>query len=205
MAKRVICISHSTGAGGERVGQLVSERLGLRYLDEQIILRAASEGRVSPEALIDAERRRSAISRLFDQLRDAALSIEGQPAVPDFTEQHRALIRGAIHGAADDGNAVIVSHAASLALGPRKDALRVLVTASPEQRARRLADETGGDERQATRSIRDSDVARAAYLKSFHDVAEELPTHYDLVVNTDTLTPEQAAEAVVATATAIAS
>jgi cytidylate kinase len=33
-------------------------------------------------------------------------------------------------------------------------------------------------------------------LKRFYEIDEELPTHYDLVVNTDVLTVEQAAELV---------
>jgi cytidylate kinase len=44
--------------------------------------------------------------------------------------------------------------------------------------------------------VRDSDRGRRDYLKRFYDVDEELPTHYDLVVNTDVLTAEQAAEVV---------
>ena len=38
---------------------------------------------------------------------------------------------------------------------------------------------------------------RRDYLKRFYELDEELPTHYDLVVNTDVLTLEQAAGLVV--------
>lgn len=200
MPRRVICISYSSGAGGENVGRLVSERLRLRYLDDQIVLRAAADGRVSPEALLDAERRKSAISGLFSQFRETALSSGGAPSVPDVTEAHRGLIRSAIHAAADEGDAVIVAHAASLTLGPRPDVLRVLVTASLERREARVAEELDTDAKQAGRVVRKSDAGRAAYLKAFHCVDEELPTHYDLVVNTDTLTEEQAADLVAAAA-----
>jgi hypothetical protein len=41
------------------------------------------------------------------------------------------------------------------------------------------------------------DAAPRAYLRRFYSVREELPTHYDLVVNTDTFTVEQAAGLVV--------
>jgi cytidylate kinase len=79
------------------------------------------------------------------------------------------------------------------ALGGRQDALRVLVTASPATRAGRLAEAEGLDESRAGRAIRDADAGRAAYLKRFHGVGQELPTQYDLVLNTDQLSPEQAA------------
>ena len=44
--------------------------------------------------------------------------------------------------------------------------------------------------------MRDSDAGRRDYLKRFYNVDEELPTHYDLVVNTDALSVELAAELV---------
>jgi len=43
------------------------------------------------------------------------------------------------------------------------------------------------------RAVNDSDAGRADYLKRFYGISEELPTHYDLVVNTDAISIEQAA------------
>ena len=80
--------------------------------------------------------------------------------------------------------------------------LRVLVTASPETRVRRLVETTGIDEKEATRSIGANDAGRADYLKRFYGVAAELPTHYDLVVNTDSI-PADSWSDLVADATAL--
>jgi cytidylate kinase len=44
--------------------------------------------------------------------------------------------------------------------------------------------------------VKQSDSARRDYLKRFYDIGDELPTHYDVVVNTDALSAEQAAELV---------
>jgi cytidylate kinase len=44
--------------------------------------------------------------------------------------------------------------------------------------------------------VKQSDAARRDYLKRFHGVDEELPTHYDLVVNTDVLSVELAAQVI---------
>ncbi len=41
MDVRVVCISRTMAAGGETVGELVAQRLGFRYVDEQIITLAA--------------------------------------------------------------------------------------------------------------------------------------------------------------------
>ena len=36
-------------------------------------------------------------------------------------------------------------------------------------------------------------AARARYLRTFYDVREELPVHYDVVINADTLSERDAA------------
>ena len=42
--------------------------------------------------------------------------------------------------------------------------------------------------------MKESDAGRRDYLKRFYKIDEELPTHYDLIVNTDVLSVEQAAD-----------
>jgi cytidylate kinase len=98
---------------------------------------------------------------------------------------------------------VIVAHAASLALGGTEGVLRVLVTASPETRAQRLAAAQGISAEDAATAVAASDRERRDYLHRFYRVKEELPTHYDVVINTDVLSPQQAVDVVLAAAQSI--
>ena len=186
MPATVVCISHLTGAHGSEVGEAVASRLGYVCVDEEIVARAAEKAGVEAADVADAERRRSFLERLREELPDLG--------APPPAEHHRELIREAIHETADAGNVVIVAHAASIALAGREGILRVLVTASANTRALRLADGLVDEETEG--AVRDSDAARADYLDRFYGVEPELPTHYDIVVNTDVLTVEQAAAAV---------
>jgi hypothetical protein len=185
MAVTVVCISRTLGAGGEEIGRLVADKLGFDYVDEDIVTRAARRGDVSPEDVADAERRKSVLRRLLAELgTGSAVETYGLgPAGADLPDDMRALIREAIEEVAARGNVVIVAHAASFALAGREGVLRVLVTASPETRASR-----------SEGSIKDSDAERADYLRRFYGVEHELPTHYDVVLNTDAVSVEQAAE-----------
>jgi hypothetical protein len=49
---------------------------------------------------------------------------------------------------------------------------------------------------EAERRVTTSDLERREYLRRFYELQEELPTHYDLVVNTDLLTIAQAVSVV---------
>jgi cytidylate kinase len=204
MARSVVTVSRLLGAGGAEVGQMVADRLGCRCLDEEIVQRAAEVEGISVAEVADVERRASILERLM-----AAVARSGggdvyavgytPQLVPDAVRDPaslRSLIQRALHEAADDGQVVIVSHAASFALADRDDVLRVLVTASPATRSRRaaagLADGGASD-----KAVAADDAARAAYLKRFYDVRQELPIHYDLVLNSDRLSLDALAELVV--------
>ena len=110
------------------------------------------------------------------------------------------MIRSVLWESAEAGDAVIVAHAASLALATRADVLRVLITASPETRARRVAEAQAIDEAEAGKQIERGDANRADYLKRFYEVSTELPTHYDIVLNTDMIAPADAARLILTAA-----
>jgi cytidylate kinase len=205
----VIAISRATGAGAEEIAEAVAQELGFRVVDEEIVSRAAEKHGFDEDIVKEAERRRPLILRLLDEVATSHVSFGmTAPAPADDSgnvlrsETVRSVIRDAIAEAAAQGDVVIVAHAASLALADVDGILRVLVTASPETRARRLAAAGGLKPDDAAREIRASDRARADYFKRFYSLDAELPTHYDLVLNTDRLKPEQAAALVAAAARA---
>jgi len=201
VTRAVVCISHAAGAGGEEVGRLVAERLGFLYVNEEIVARAAAKGGIDAADVADEERRKSLAARALNAIAQGggeawALGASGplsSSEEPD-SEDVRSLIRETIEQTAARGKAVIVAHAASYAIGRGDAVLRVLVTASPDTRATRVADAEGLDLAGAARAVKESDAGRADYLKRFYDVREESPTHYDLVLNTDALSIKQAAE-----------
>ena len=202
----MICISYATGSGGDEVGRLAAERLGFLYVDEEIVARAAARGGISPGDVADEERRKSVATRILRSISDggsSAMALGGGGALPVVLEHEpssneiQALIREAIEQTAARGDVVITAHAAAHALKPGANTLRVLVTASPTTRAQRVSERAGVDIARGKRTVKAEDAGRRDYLKRFYDVAEELATHYDLVVNTDGISVEEAAALVV--------
>lgn len=201
MSRNVICISRDQGAAAQEVALQVAGRLSLRLIDEEIVTRAASEAGVDEEVIADLERGKSALVRLIESFGAAGVGVGYLPpasgADQPASDELRGLVRSVIEDTAAEGNAVILAHAASVALGRREHVLRVLVTASPDTRTRRLASSLGLDDKQAARAMKRSDAARADYLRRFYSLGAEQPHHYDLVINTDRLAPARAAELVV--------
>src|SRR6266571_9372582 len=132
MSTRVVAISRTTGSGGESIGRIASERLGFRYVDEEIVAWAAEKAGVEPDLVADAERRKGLLARFVEGLGksgvDAGLGLS--VALPELStsKDFQALIGEAIRETAERGDVVIVAHAASIALAGRGDLVRVLVT-----------------------------------------------------------------------------
>jgi dephospho-CoA kinase len=202
---RTVCISSEDGTGALGAAVLAARTLGLRVIDEDIVTRAAVEAGVDRDTVADAEQRKSRLTRVLESLGPASVGVgyivpeAVVPATPP-SDVLKGMIRSVIEETATAGEVMIVSHAASLALANREGVLRVLVTASPEVRRERLAATLGLDDGEAERAIKRGDAGRADYIKRFYGISEERPTHYDLVINTDRLSPEHAAQLIVAAA-----
>lgn len=221
MSANVICISASDGAKAEEVATAVGEALGFRVINEEIVARAAAEAGVDQQAIADVELRKTSLAKILDilalwgastpefllssdvQLVEGIVPPSYGAASSRQGEELRGLIRSAIEEFMAAGDVVILAHAASQSLAGRDQVLRVLVTASPPTRSARLAESLQLSAKDADGLVKNGDAGRADYLKRFYGIEHELPTHYDLVVNTDRLTPHDAAAAIVSLASPV--
>ena len=204
MGCRIVCISRSLGAGGEEVAHLVAKSLGFRLVDDEILARAAEKAGVTPETIEKVERSASLVDRILKYMGsaqgDPGFGAYIPPVVP-ASESYEGLITSVIRETAASGNVVILAHGASFPLAGTEGLLRVLVTGSRETRAARMAAH-GVDAAKARKQIDESDGQRREYLQRFYDVRNEGPAHYDLVINTDIISPATAAGLVEAAARA---
>jgi cytidylate kinase len=181
--------------GAENIAHEVAQELGFRYVDEEIVERAAQKRNLTPGEVASAERRKNflvtALSEIADHGSDLIAYFANNKEAQRPSDELRNLIRTAINETADEGRVVIVAHAASYALARRKQVLRVLITGSEFGRVMKWAPTAGGaSPTEAGEAIRASDAARADYLRRFYDVKSETPDHYDITLSVDALKPE---------------
>lgn len=205
---RVITIAMSTGALAEETARIVAERLGYRSLNEEVIAWAAERAGVTAEEVEAVEHSQPLVARILNAMAMISAPELGtwtpDVVAGDPTPHYRAMIQDVIRQAATAGNAVIVAHGAGILLRERPEVLRVFLTGSCEVRAGRVAAERGIDPRAARRVVAHADRERRAYLQRFFGLEQEAPAHYDLVVNTDRLSPAEAAHTIVAASCPIA-
>ncbi len=203
MDTSVISISRAMAAGGDEVARAVAEKVGFRFIDDEIIERAAEKAGVSPATIANVERSPSLIDRILKHLGNSPIEAGHGAYVPivlDATESYEGLIAQVIRETAQAGKVVILAHGASIALRDVPGVFRALVTGSPEVRTARHARRGNIQDSEARKEIDRSDKARREFLQRLYNVQHELPSHYDLVVNTDRISVSAGADLIVAAA-----
>ena len=204
MNTRVITVARQVGAAGEEVAQVIARTTGFRYIDYQIIQEAASDAGVSPETVSEAEHTPSLLTRILESLaRNPSMPVAAWAdpiplsTTPLYTSaDYRRFVEDVVRDLAEQGECIIVGHAAQVILRGRLDTVRVLVTGSPDFRARRIMAGMNVDEQTALKTVERTEGERLDWYKRFYETGWLTPWTYDLCINTDHLNPEQAADLV---------
>lgn len=194
-----VTVSRMYGSGGGEVAQRLAQRLGWSLIDHEMVVRVAHElGITEAEAEDQDERSESFISRALHSMSLAYPGIvDDVPPPPSPVERERRYqeaLRRIIELAAKEGHAVIVGRGSHMLLGKRRDVLKVRIVAPLELRVAYVARREGLTEQDARDRIQDKDSARKRYVESAYHIRFGEPEQYDLVINTATLSLDDAVD-----------
>jgi len=186
-----VTISRQIGAGGAYVGQGLARRLGFRYVDREILQRAAvllgrEEGDLEPLE----ERAASMWDRMASILSIGAPEAPFvPPPLPTFGEDELFEVESQVmREIASREDAVFLGRGASWVLRDHPGVLSVFLHATEERRAQRILDSYHLSGLDAARQVlKRSDQQRARFLQSLLGVPWMSPGSYDLCVNTTTM------------------
>jgi len=172
----VITISREYGALGDEVGHGVAERLGLRYVDKEVVAEAAELAGIPEPELAEAYERRPTFLERFVVLGKAERYADSM---------NQALLR-----IAEDGDAVIMGRGSQMIIPATPEVFHVRITAPFEVRAHRTMDELHLDWHQAVAFIHRTDHTRALLHEVLFGIDWANPNLYDLVLNTGSISVE---------------
>lgn len=218
----VITISRQMASHGCAIAADVAKMVGFRFVDREIIHRAAAEAGVPQVALeeIAFEGKRNVVDRVLQAVnamppvpataeawrREATSSVRQpfggifSPAMPTFgvtLKDYVDMVEMVIRDVAEEGNVCMVGRGSQVILRDTPRALHVQIVAPFEQRVRTLVQREGIDESKAATRLRASDQARRDYLRRYHRVEWLDPTLYDLVLNISKMSSSLAAQVIV--------
>ncbi len=180
----IITISRGSFSGGKTLAENVARRLGYRCIDrEQIIQKAAAWG-VSQEAL------RTAIEK--------PPSFLGQSQHTKYI--YLAFIQAALTEEVRHGDAVYHGLAGHLLLGSGPHLLRIRIIAPMDFRVAKVQERLGFTRKEAIAYIERMDEERRKWTRFLYDVDWTDASLYDLVLNLEQMSLEEASDAIFAVA-----
>jgi len=203
----LITISRQYGAGGEELAQRVAEALGWQTIDSAFVEQVAARAGVQPEDVARLEERAPTfLERLarYTALELPELFVPTAGAVEEFEETKLVKItRNLVTEFAAEGRMVLVGRAAAAVLEHERDALHVRLVAPRPFRIRVAAERFDLDPDTAAQRLEETDKNREGYHREFYDRDWNDPVHYHMVLNTERLGFDGAADVIVARARAL--
>lgn len=182
-----ITISREFGSGGAEIARQVAHRLGYDLVDKRTI-----EGIFRQYGLTK-----------FNDLYTSA------PSFWDLTSATNLLIVSMLNetmeALAQRGNVVILGRGGFASLSDYADVLNVRIRASFAARVQQaLARGKLADRAQAEEEVREDDRARQKFIQMFYNKQWDTETHFNLVIDTTTVTTEMAVKWIIEAAEGLA-
>ena len=176
MGKVVITIGRQFGSGGHKIGEYLSNRLGLSYYDNELILLAAQRGDLKIEH----------VEEMDEMIQNPFLFEQQETLVEDSMEETIfQLQQEVIRQIAEKEDAVFVGRCADEAL--RKAGYRVLsifISAPLSQRIARTCRLQGISREECEALTERKDSSRKAYYEKHTGRKWGVPENYDLYYDT---------------------
>ena len=173
----VITISHQMGAGGPEIGMKLGQKLGYRYVDQELVLDVARRYGVAEDKLSHLDESKPSFFERFDT----------------ETRHHITVLQTTLLELAELDNAVLMRGGGQWLLRGVPHVLRVRLIAPFEHRVRRWIKRQAAtthesyNQRAAAALVRGDDNEKAGRMRYLYEVEISDPLLYDLMVNTETL------------------
>jgi cytidylate kinase len=191
-----ITISHQLGSGGAYLGQKLSERLGLPFIDRDVLKKVAEQLNLAEGVLDGREERLSTFWQSF--MRIAAFTDPvGCLSLDSFTPSDRDLFKlesDYIGRIADKSSAIFIGRCGRYILRDQPGHFSILVHADLPDRIKRIQQLYCLGEEEAKKLIETNDRERTAYMRAFTRQDWLDARWYDLCVNTSSLGLEKVVE-----------
>src|SRR5437667_3438485 len=202
MAPPVITVTRQYASGGAAVAQQVAAGLRWTVIDNEFVDEVARRAGLAPALVAEHEERAPGLlERLARTLAVASPEmLIASDAVPRAEQDEATIVKlteRIIAEAAAHGRVVLVGRGAQALLAQRPDALHVYVVASKPWRLQLAVRRLGADPATAERVVDDTDRQRDQYVKTYYGRQRQDLGNYDLVVNTERLSVEGAAQLIV--------
>ena len=201
----IVTIRGQLGSGAPEIGKGVAELLHADYVDREIIAEVAARLQRDEQDVIAKEMPASSLLGRIAEALDRGIpfgaGVEGAylPAweIPLDDRRYLQALESVVRELARSQSLVILGRGSQFVLKGYPHTLHVLTVAPLKMRVKRLMEEGKSSQEAAEREISRFDSASREFIKRYFQGGWEDPMHYDLVLNTENLSFQEAASIIV--------
>lgn len=182
----IICIGRQLGSGGKEVGRILSEKLGVKLYDNEILSAAAEKSGFNEVFFANADEKSN--PGIFGGLFGSTLTSKDIVSQSTFLSNDALFIiqSEAIKEIANRESSIFIGRCADYILRDNPSCLSVFVTASIEDRVNRICNHQKISYEDAIKIIRKADKQRMSYYNYFTDKTWGAAASYDLCISSST-------------------
>lgn len=198
----VITISREVGSGGRTIGSKLAERLGVRYCDKQLIKSLMEKFGISAGSIekIKGQKKNTILEALRSFTPDpysGPVIMSGREYNPGITTDDVFNVETEVlRQLASEGSCVIAGRSGFFILKDCPNKFDIFIRASLPKRIERVMTRQGVSREEAANIIETVDKARENYIKRFTGISRYDARNYDLVLNVDDITPDEAVDVI---------
>ena len=195
----VIAISRIYGAGGREIGEILSKKLNIRYLDKELLRLAAENSGIS-ESFFHVADERPGENWLYKTMKSLTPEL-GKPVVGKDMLKDENLFRYQSEIikklSESEEPCIIVGRCAGHVLQDYENLFRVFIYADTASRIERIVRRTGYNEEEARKAIKKIDRERKEYYNYYTGMDWKDMSQYDLCIDSGKLGAEKCADLII--------
>jgi cytidylate kinase len=193
--KFVITINREVGSGGRTVGRKLAELLGVKYCDKAIVQGLTQKFGLSIERIEEIKAQKKSwwndISNYYNTLVNSA----DQPMEAEVKLDNKIMFdteKRILQELASQTSCVVAGRTGFMVFRNWPNHLNIFIQASMEHRIKRIMERQDVTEEVARAIIAKLDADRETYIKKYEDTSRYDTRNYQLVINMDDLSEDDA-------------
>ena len=202
--KFVITVAREVGSGGRTVGRKLAAKLGVRYSDKELIRNLREKFNLTTYGIEKLKGEKKSwladflhlvapvpkVNMVLDSDSKFVQELRGDVTTDDIYKAETEILKEI----ADEGSCVIAGRSGFFVLRDHPNKVDVFITASRENRIKRIVKKQHLTETEAETVMDSIDESRDNYVKRYTGKSRYDSRNYDLVINTDNHTEDDIVE-----------
>ena len=197
----VITINREVGSGGRTVGRKLAERLKVKYFDKALVEGLTERFGLSLDEIehIKAQKKSwwNEFNNYYNTLVNSShkpMEVETQLTTKTMFETEKSILEAL----AKKESCVVAGRSGFLIFRDWPNHLSIFIQASMQHRIQRLMHKRGVSDAEARAIIKEMDESRETFIQKYDNTTRYDTRNYQLVISMDDMTPDAAADVIMA-------